>query len=182
MIDAPGADAPHPILLYVRIALLKAGPQDLPASPRLLPATVAAYVLVSLLLGSVLLKDVDNSLLLVVIDCAFTLTCYRLLLRAVGRPERFAQTAAALFGFQAVAAPVLMSGLSLYRSYGQDSPWQVPVTLLMLALAIWTIVVNVRIIRSATEWTVSACIGVVFALALLGQLLALLLQSGGVAT
>jgi len=182
VIDAPGATAPHPVLLYVRIALLKAGPQDLPASRRLLPATVAAYVLMSLLLGSLLLDDIDNSLLLVLIDSAFTLTCYRLLLRVAGRPERFVQTAAALFGFQAIASPILMSGLSLFRRYGENSPWQAPVTLLMLALAIWTILVNVRIIRAATEWTVSACIGVVFALALLGQLLALLLQPGGFAT
>ena len=182
MIDAPEAGAPHPVLIYVRIALLRAGPQDLPVSRRLLPATVVAYLLVSLLVGSLLLEDVENSLLLVLIDSAFTLVSYRVLLGLSGRPERFRQTAAAMFGFQTVASPLLLGGMTLFRRYGENTSWQVPVTLLMLGLSLWAVAVNVRILRAATEWSVSVCIAAVFALALLGQLLALLLQPGGFAT
>ena len=76
MIDAPGAGALHPLVLYVRIALLKAGPDDLPVSRTLLPFTVAGYVLVGLLLGSLVAEGAEGGALLVALDTAFTLAWY----------------------------------------------------------------------------------------------------------
>lgn len=182
MIDAPGAGALHPLMLYVRIALLKAGPDDLPVSRALLPFTVAGYVLVGLLLGSLVSEGGEGGVLLVALDTAFTLAWYWVVLTLAQRPERFNQTAAAVFGFQTVASPLAVAAATLFRRFGDDPTWQLPVAVLIMAAGIWVLVVNVRILRAATEWSLPVCAALVFSLALLSQLLALSLQPGGAAT
>lgn len=182
MIDAPETGAPHPVWIYVRIALLKAGPQDLPVSRQLLPVTVVACILLSLALGAVLPGDTDNGLFLVLFDSLLTLGWYWVVLQVARRPERFAQTSAAVFGFQMVMAPLFALISWLFLRYMNDTTWQLPVSVLMLAVALWTLTVAGRILRAATDWSMSICVALVFAQALASRSLALLLQPGGFAT
>src|SRR5215510_16527222 len=113
------------IRLYTQIALLRRGPQDLPASPLLLVLTVAAFLVVNFVVSSVLPPDSrwGESLLVATL---FTLLWYVLLLRLAGRPERTLQTTTAVFGFQTVLAPLVVGCGWLIRRFGEVLPLQLP--------------------------------------------------------
>src|SRR4029077_7835928 len=89
------------IRLFMQIALLRRGPQDLPASRLLLVLTVAGYLAVNFVVRSVLPPGC-RWLEALLVATLFTLFWYMLLLRLAGRPERALQTTTAVFGFQAV--------------------------------------------------------------------------------
>src|SRR5205823_7466308 len=80
------------IQLFAQIALLRRGPQDLPASTLLLALTVSAYLAVNLVVSSVL-PPVKSWPAQVLVDTLFTLAWYVALLKLVGRSERILQTA-----------------------------------------------------------------------------------------
>jgi hypothetical protein len=162
------------IRLFAQIALLRRGPQDLPASPLLLTLTLAAYLAVSFLLSAVLppTKGWAGPLL---VDALFTLVWYVVLLRLVGRPERILQTATAVFGLQAVLAPLSVASEWLARRFGEDATWQVPVTCVALALIAWLIAANGRIVKAALEWSGTASVALVILQMLAGWLLLLAL-------
>jgi hypothetical protein len=162
------------IRLYAQIALLRRGPQDLPASPLLLALTVAAFVAVNFVLGSVLPPDNRwrESLLVVTL---FTLLWYAVLLRLAGRPERTLQTASAVFGFQTVLAPLVVGCGWLIRRFGEGSPWQLPVICAGLLVLAWVIAANSYIVKVALEWSVSSSVVLVILETLVGWLLQLAL-------
>src|ERR1700739_3482788 len=89
--------------LYTQIALLRRGPQDLPASRLLLVLTVAGYFAVSFVVSS-LLPPEERWREDLLVGTLFTLLWYALLLRLVGRPERTLQTTTAVVGLLAVLA------------------------------------------------------------------------------
>src|SRR2546430_6465594 len=74
------------IQLFAQIALLRRGPQDLPASTRLLALTVSAYLGVNLVVSSVL-PPVKSWPAQVLVDTLFTLAWYVALLKLAGRSE-----------------------------------------------------------------------------------------------
>ena len=139
--------------LFVQIALLRRGPQDLPASMLLLALTVLGYVCVNLLLSSALPPD-PHWLALVLVDTAFMLLWYLALLRLVGRPERFLQTTTAVFGIQLVLSPLLIASEWLVRRFGEDgSQWQLAVVCVWLLAISWVITANSYIVRAALDWS-----------------------------
>jgi hypothetical protein len=79
------------IRLYMQIALLRRGPQDLPASRLLLVLTVAGYLAVNFVVSSVLPPG-GRWLEALLVATLFTLLWYMLLLRLAGRPERALRT------------------------------------------------------------------------------------------
>src|SRR6516225_11291076 len=79
------------IRLFTQIALLRRGPQDLPASGLLLALTVAGYLAVNFVVSIFLPPDARWRETLAV-GTVFTLVWYVLLLQLVGRPERTLQT------------------------------------------------------------------------------------------
>src|SRR6516164_10676538 len=89
------------IRLYAQIALLRRGPQDLPASRLLLALTVGAFLAVHFAVSSLLPPD-NRWPGILVVATLFTLLWYVLVLRLAGRPERTLQTTTAVFGFQTV--------------------------------------------------------------------------------
>lgn len=157
--------------LYVQIALLRQGPQDVPAAGALLVITVAGYFLVNYLMSSVLPPIEGPWLWHLIIDVLFTLAWYALLLRITGRPERFVQTTGAVFGFQAVLSPLWIATGWLLRRFADGSAWQFPVSLLGLSLVVWMIAVNAHILKAALEWSIAPCVALVILQILLGQLL-----------
>src|SRR4051794_27823095 len=123
--------------LFTDIALMRRGPQDLPASPVVLALTIVAFFVVQLVVGTVLPPIASHWLGNLLLEVAFTFGWYAVLLYAVKKPERFLQTSTAVFGFQIVLSPVLIAALWLQRRFDQDSIGAVGVTFISLALLIW---------------------------------------------
>jgi hypothetical protein len=155
------------IRLYTQIALLRRGPQDLPASLLLLVLTVLGYLGVNFVVSSVLPPDSRWPEALLV-DTLFTLLWYVLLLRLLGRPERTLQTTSAVFGFQAVLSPLLVGSEWLMRRFGEDTAWQLPITLAGLLLFVWLIAANSHVVKAALEWSPASSVALVILQTLVG--------------
>ncbi len=161
------------IQLYAAIALLRRGPEDVPASMPLLALTILAYFAVNVAF-SLLLPPVSGPWFLqLLLDVGFTLAWYVGLLRLFGRSERFVQTTTAVFGFQAIIAPLWISTAFLIVRAQERTAWLLPVSLLGLAMLAWVLVVNGRILRSAIEQPLAMCIGIVLLQVFVAQLLLL---------
>ncbi len=161
------------IRLFSQIAVLRRGPQDVPASALLLAATVAAYFAINFIVNAVLPQLDGPWVPRLLLDIAFTLAWYYLLLRILGRPERSLQTTTAIFGFQAVLAPVLVVAEWLALRYQHDDVWQVPFSLLALVLLVWLIAANSHVVKAALEWSSPASVALVILQILIENLLVL---------
>jgi hypothetical protein len=159
--------------LYTDIALFRRGPEDVPASVALLAITVLVYLIASLALSALMPVVEENRVALIALDSFFAIAWYWVVLRLAGRPERFLQTSTAIFGYQTVLAPAFVTGTWLFLRYMKDPVWQLPVSLLLLVLAIWTLVVNSRILKAATEWPQFVCVALVILQALVSRLIEL---------
>ena len=157
------------VQLFAQIALLRRGPQDLPASPLLLALTFAAYLAVSCMVSSALpLRGWPAQVL---VAALFTLAWYVVLLWLCGRRERTLQTTTAVFGLQALLAPLLTACEWLMLRLGEDTPWQLPAALAGLLVAVWLIAANSHIVRAALEWSTPASVALVILQTFAGQLL-----------
>jgi len=163
------------IRLFIDIALLRRGPQDVPASPLLLALTVAGYFAINFLVSLVMPPFKGPWVAHLCVDVVFMFVWYVLLLRAVRRPERFLQTTTAVYGFQAVLAPLLVASVALTRRFAPDSAWQFLVTLASLAILIWIIAANSHIVKAALDWTMPPSVALVILQTLAGNLLVLAL-------
>jgi hypothetical protein len=165
---------------YFDIALWRRGPQDVPGSPAVLPLTVFAYVVITLL--SVRAADFalpvpagaprQPGALMIAADVILVGIWYRLLLGWSGRRERWSQTLAAVFGCSAWLAPpsVLTSQLVLMAPGGGWLP--MVALILTLTLLVWGMLVNAHILRHALDRSLNACIPLVILQQLAEQLLA----------
>jgi hypothetical protein len=162
------------VRLFTQIALSRKGPQDLPASPILLAAAVLGYFIVTYIVSTVL-PPIDPWRLHLFVDVGFTLAWYAVLLRAFGKPERFLQTATAMFGYQAVLAPPWIAAINLSRRFPEDALWQFPVAVIGLAIAIWMIRAGSHILKSALELPLAACVLLIILQIFAGQLVLLAL-------
>lgn len=144
--------------LYAQIALLRRGPQDLPAAPVVLGLTILAYFGIKLVLNWLLPQAAGEWVALQVADILFTLVWYALLLRLVRKPERFLQTATAIFGYQAILAPVSISTGWLVRRFGEQQAWQFPLGIVSLIVIVWMIAINSHVLKAALEWSTFLCV------------------------
>jgi hypothetical protein len=160
------------IRLYVQIALLRRGPQDLPVSRLLLILTVCGYAAVNALVNG-LLPPSSGWPAQLAIDVLFTLAWYAALLQLTGRSERFLQTATAVFGFQSVLSPLLIGSEWLMRRFGQDTTWQLPIAVASLALVIWLIAATSHVVKAALDWSSATSVALVILQIVAGQLLLL---------
>jgi hypothetical protein len=156
--------------LFTQIALLRRGPQDLPASPLLLMLTLAGYLGVNALV-SALLPPVSGWPLQLLADTLFTLAWYVALLQLVGRPERILQTSTAVFGLQAVLSPPLIASEWLMRRFGGDGAWQLPIAFAGLLLVVWLVAANGHVVKAALDWSLTTSITLVILQVFCGQLL-----------
>ncbi|HEV8019580.1 MAG TPA: hypothetical protein VGP32_13580 [Steroidobacteraceae bacterium] len=157
------------IRLFAQIAVLRRGPQDLPASLLLLVLTVVGYLGVNFLVRSALPPD-DHWRGPLLADTVFMLVWYVALLKLLGRPERILQTVTAVFGLQSVLAPLVIASEWLMRRFGQDDTWQTAVTCLGLLLFAWLIAANSHVVKAALEWSGSASVALVILQMLAGWL------------
>ena len=108
MSDSKPAGVIQVARLYTDIALFRRGPEDVPVSAVLLVLTIAVYVLLSLALSAVSRVADGNRIVLIALDSFFAIAWYWVVMRLAGRPERFLQTATAIFGFQTILAPAVI--------------------------------------------------------------------------
>lgn len=165
------------VRLFVQIALLRKGPQDLPASRRVLAATVAGFFTVHCLVSALLPPIRGPWLYEIVVDVVFTLAWYLVLLRLANRPERFLQTSTAVFGYQAVLAPPGIATIWLLRQHIDDESWRLPIALLGLAWVVWGVAANARVVKAALEWGMAASVALVILQTLVREALILYLLS-----
>lgn len=159
--------------LYGQIALLRRGPQDVPASPVLLAGTVLAFFAVNAAVSVLLPPFPGPWLLHLLVEVLFLLAWYAVLLRALKKPERFLQTVTALFGYQLVLSPLLIASSWLVQRFQQqpDSTLLLPVLVMALGLAIWLIAAGGHIVKAALEWAMPASVALVILQVLAGQML-----------
>jgi hypothetical protein len=169
------------IRLYVQIALLRSGPQDLPVSRLLLVLTVCGYAAVNALVSSLLPPLPPSAAWApqLAVDVLFTLAWYAAVLQLAGRRERFLQTATGVFGFQAVLAPLLIASEWLMRRFGQDATWQLPAAAAGLAVVFWLIAANSQVVKAALNWSSASSVALVILQIVAGQLLAFALFPTG---
>lgn len=157
--------------LYAQIALLRRGPQDLPASGLLLALTIVAYLAINLFMEGLAPEPASSAKALeaethsfpaqLLLDTAFTLAWYVVLLRVARRPERTLQTSTAVFGFQIVLTPLLFSAGWLWQRFSADQAWAVPTELFEIVVVVWMIAANSLIVKSALEWSGGASVALV---------------------
>jgi hypothetical protein len=166
------------VRLFVQIALMRKGPQDLPASATLLAGTAAGFFIINCLVSAALPPIPGHWFGQLVVEVVFVFVWYALLLRLLNRPERFLQTTTAVFGYQAVLAPLWISAVWLVRQFSDDDTWRLPISMVGLAIVIWTVAANARVLKAALEWATPACVALVILQYLAGQILLLYLFSG----
>jgi len=159
------------VRLYTQIALLRRGPQDLPASTLLLALTIVAYLAINLLMNGLApppgpatkatAAEAHSFPAQLLLDTAFTLAWYVVLLRLARRPERTLQTSTAVFGFQIVLTPLLFTASWLWLRFSPDQAWAVPTELFEIIVVVWIIAANSFIVKSALEWSGGACVALV---------------------
>jgi len=149
--------------LYVDIALWRRGPQDLPAVGILLPLTIGAYVLVSVALGELTPQLRPGWTPQVLSDAAFLALWYWLLLALARRRERYAQTAAALFGLQTVLAGPSIVCAWLLQRFAHDPVWLTLTYIGALAVLVWTMIAIGHVLRAALERSLWLCLMLAFA-------------------
>ncbi len=133
------------------IALLRRDPSDLPASPTLLAAIVALFLLLNSVLSAIFRPQVENWFLQLLASVAFSLLWYWGLLRLFGRPERFLQTMTAIVGFGCLITPILVPLTGLIAPYAAKPEQATPFILLLLPVAVYVVYVTARILRAAIE-------------------------------
>lgn len=158
------------ITRFTRLALLRGGPQDLPASGLLLALTILVYLGVDALV-SILFPPDAHWLAEVVFSIAFTAAWYVVLLKVAGRQERTLQTLTAVFGLQLVLAPLLITSKWLMLRFAGDPTWEAPLAFAALALIGWMIAANTRIVRAALEWSIPTSVTLVILQIMAGELL-----------
>jgi hypothetical protein len=158
------------VQLFGQIAMSRKGPQDLPASWLVLALTVVGYAAVRFIVSSVLPPTAYWRLHLVV-EIVYTLIWYAMLLRTVGKSERFLQTATAIFGFGLLLSPPWVVAIHYSQVLSEKHPLYAPVAILALALIIWIIRAGSYVLKAALEIPIAACVLLTILQMLAGDLL-----------
>ncbi len=168
MSEQPHSKLNDSLRLFADIARFRKGPEDVPVSGTLLGTVVLADAILSGLSMALLPTQLEGSPALIIgLSIAITLLYLKLVLALARHPERFTQTATAIFGYQIVMMPAILATGWLFLTAGQNPSWQAPVIMLRLVVEVWALAVAARILRAATGWPMAACV----ALAIAGELL-----------
>lgn len=144
---------------FLDLLLRRAGPSDLPASPRVLAGTFAALLAVQGALASVLGESAAEVLPRALVSGLLLLGWIWFLTRAYGHPARFVQTATAFLGVTLLSAPVLIP-LAVHALGTGTAPADIKLSLPMVLLAVagvYLLIVESRILADAIEQPVFLC-------------------------
>ncbi len=157
--------------LFWHIAIWRRGPQDLPAVGILLPLAIGAYVLLGVLCSRLMPPQRPDWLAQLAADVVFMLLWYWVLLRIARRPERYLQTATALFGLQTVLVAPSIASVWLVTRYGEDALWQVPVYIAAVVMLLWTLLALAHVLHATLERPLVLCLTLAFSQMLAEELL-----------
>lgn len=146
--------------LFADIVRFRKGPEDLPVSRALLAVCVIAGIAAqTLLAGSMLPAEFEGSPLgIMVVRAAVVLVALSVMLLLVQRPERFLQTATAVFGCQLLLLPLAAATGWMQIQAESHADWKLASQVVVLAVQVWGLAVLARILRSATGWPLVGCI------------------------
>jgi hypothetical protein len=136
------------ILIWFDICLLRAGPQDLPASRELLGLSMASYTLASFLLslpGYPLVSAVQLALMDAGLVVVFAVTALYL----TGKTARLTQTLTALSGTGTLLGLIALPVIQLLASGKESGQPALLAGMLWLALFGWNLIVVAHIVRHA---------------------------------
>lgn len=146
----------------VDIILFRRGPESLPASVGLLAALIAVNGALSTLLLLLFPVGQEMSVWEMVVGVLVPLLWYWVAFSLASKPERYVQTMIALFGvnivFQPMVAPLVATLAPYMIKQDPNLPPPAALSLLFFVIAIWALVVWVRIVRAAFEWPYIAVI------------------------
>lgn len=150
---------------FLDLLLRRAGPSDLPASPRLLAGTFAALLAVQAAIAAMLGESPAGMLPRATVSGALLLGWVWFLTRVYGHPARFLQTATAFLGVTLLSAPVLIPlAVSALGTGAAPSDIKLSLPLLLLAAAgLYLLFVESRILADAIEQPVFLCVLLVLA-------------------
>jgi putative effector of murein hydrolase LrgA (UPF0299 family) len=137
--------------LFVDICMLRAAPQDLPASPLLLRLALFGYLFAGLL-ALVPNEGPVRATGMVAVDLAVMLVLLFAVLQWRGHPARFNQAACALLGTGALLGLLLLPVLLLAHAGEALAGLAFP---LWLALFVWGLTVTGHILRHALDLTLA---------------------------
>lgn len=143
----------------IGILRFRNGPEDMPASNVLLLAAIAGGVLLRLMMLLVPSPEpTGNPAVLIALELGISLAAVKLALRSAGHADRFMQTATSILGCQLVMAPALLAGRWFLLTYYEQPGLGAVARLVYVVVAVWLLAVTVRILRSATQWPMFACV------------------------
>ena len=137
--------------IFIDIVLWRRGPQDLPVSRLLLAVTVAGYIAVSVVQLALLGESAATWLFFLVIDPLLLAAWVWLVLRVFAHPERFLQTATAVFGTGALLGIGLYLPLQLVATGLGQGPTSGLAQVFALLLVVAFALVTGRIFKLATD-------------------------------
>lgn len=143
----------------VEICLLRAGPQDLPASARFLGLTLLGYTLVDWLISRTSLPS-SQALLVGLLDVLLLASFAQIALRIVAKPERFNQTLAAMAGtwlLLGLLALPMIQGLIAARAADTSVPL---LGFAYLGILVWSLLVLGHILRHALNLSMPFGVGI----------------------
>ena len=154
------------LLRFVEIALLRKGPQDLPALGFLVALALGLHIGVSILWVQISPETMYEAAIGEVLNVVLLYLLVGGLLRFVGQPSRFNATLSALLGSEAVISAAAIPAVLLIGMPQDPEQIGTPHMLLIVATAVWNITVMAHILRLATGLSrlVAVAIAVVFAL------------------
>jgi hypothetical protein len=143
------------LVRLIDIVLLRGGPEQLPASGTLLAVVAVVNVGVSALAYSLISNAPDDWQTMLVVEAAVLVLGLLAAFSLVNKPERFLQTAIAIFGTATFFEPALrpMSATLLPYLLKPDPLVSPPAALSLLSavLGVWMLTVQIRILRIAFE-------------------------------
>lgn len=149
--------------VFLNIALLRRGPQDLPASKFLLALLIALAVLANLAVSLAFDLDVPRTLERSLLAAALGLVLTAAILSVAGRPRRFLQSSTAMVGAELVIAPVGVLLLAVARPYGDFGNHPDWLRFFEGAYEAWDILIVGHIYRMALERNFFLCVLLAFA-------------------
>jgi hypothetical protein len=145
--------------VVVDIVFLRRGPENMPASNTLLGIVVVVYVALYALAYSIFILPAAPATphswgLQIVFAALLELAWFRIAFQLAGKPERFTQTATAIFATSTLFIPALgmIGSLIPYMKEGNTAQPPALTSFLTAFIAIWMFVILIRIVRSAFEW------------------------------
>ena len=159
------------IRFWFRLCLLRAAPQDIPASRPVLVVSLGCYALVSMLLAS-LSSGLHDGIRVALLELALLVMFTAGLLYLFNRPARIGQTLAALTGSGSLLGlPALL--LTLLAGSDPAAPLLSAGWLLLL---LWNLLVNAHILRHALSCSLFAGLAIsLIYLAIMLQIFVLIL-------